>query len=265
MRWYGKLLGGAAAAFVLTACAEDGAQTGAEDVLGPSAPAFNVVPTGYIDVYKFGPEGTYAFEATTPAGTSTFSLAAGSRTTVWTMKDPTAPLATVTVTELLEPGMQVDSIVVVVYTDAVQTSKQLLVGTNTATVTDLNNLTDVAFKFYNSMTPRGGTQGCTPGYWQQPHHFDSWVGYAPSDSFDAVFGVNYGGTLLGGLNAKGGGVHALARHAVAALLSSSTNRVDYAASPSQVIAAVQAAFAAGDFKTMKNQFERWNEMGCPLN
>ncbi|MGH2544967.1 MAG: DUF7507 domain-containing protein, partial [Ardenticatenaceae bacterium] len=35
----------------------------------------------------------------------------------------------------------------------------------------------------------GGGEGCTPGYWKQAHHFDSWVGFDPSDSFDAVFGV----------------------------------------------------------------------------
>ena len=68
-------------------------------------------------------------------------------------------------------------------------------------------------------------------------HFDSWVGFAPSDSFEAVFGVDVtlrtGGqgtiadpTLLHALNANGGGVNALARHAVAALLNASNPDVD---------------------------------------
>src|SRR5262245_29821740 len=30
--------------------------------------------------------------------------------------------------------------------------------------------------------------GCTPGYWKQSQHFDSWVGHSPNDSFEAVFG-----------------------------------------------------------------------------
>jgi hypothetical protein len=79
--------------------------------------------------------------------------------------------------------------------------------------------------------PPGG-EGCTPGFWKQDQHFDSWVGFAPGDSFETVFGVDVtlrsGGqgtvddpTLLDALNANGGGVNALARHAVAALLNAS--------------------------------------------
>ena len=37
--------------------------------------------------------------------------------------------------------------------------------------------------------PPGG-EGCTPGFWKQPQHFDSWVGFEPSDSFEDVFGVD---------------------------------------------------------------------------
>jgi hypothetical protein len=113
--------------------------------------------------------------------------------------------------------------------------------------------------------PSGGGQGCTPGYWKQEHHFDSWVGYSPSDSFDAVFGVSYGGTLAEAAGAKGGGANALARHAVAALLNSATGGVDYLYSTADVISMVQAAFASGDFNGTKDLFEAQNEMGCPLN
>jgi len=50
-----------------------------------------------------------------------------------------------------------------------------------------------------------GGQGCTPGYWKQPHHFGSWVGYVPGDLFDAVFGVDGSGnpTLLEALQTVG--------------------------------------------------------------
>src|SRR5690606_35902790 len=177
-----------------------------------------------------------------------------------------------TVTELVPEGMQVDSIVVIVYTASRLTQWQRYTDTNSATAYGLTNDHDATFKFYNSEAPPppppppppGGTDGRTPGYWKQPHHFDSWVGYLPGDSFDAVCGVTYGATLLQGLHAKGGGVHALARHAGAALPHAGSE-VDYAATTDDVLAAVQAAFAAGKYEAQKNIFERWNEKGCPLN
>lgn len=113
--------------------------------------------------------------------------------------------------------------------------------------------------------PGNGTQGCTPGYWKQDHHYDSWVGYNPNDSFAAVFGVAYGGTLAEAAAAKGGGANALARHAVAALLNSANGNVDYLYSTADVISMVQAAFASGDYNGTKDLFEAQNELGCPLN
>src|SRR5215210_35264 len=32
-----------------------------------------------------------------------------------------------------------------------------------------------------------GNEGCTPGYWKQPQHFDSWVVYSPNQLFSSVF------------------------------------------------------------------------------
>ena len=119
--------------------------------------------------------------------------------------------------------------------------------------------------YYGEEPPQTGGQGCTPGYWKQDHHYDSWVGYSPSDSFDAVFGVSYGGTLAEAADAKGGGANALARHAVAALLNAANGGVDYLYSTQDVIDMVQAAFASGDYNGTKDLFEAQNEMGCPLN
>jgi hypothetical protein len=105
-------------------------------------------------------------------------------------------------------------------------------------------------------------QGCTPGYWKQPHHLDSWgpTGYVPDDYFNTVFVVDFFDpefTLLEALKAKGGGVNALARHATAALLSAAHPGVDYPASVAKVLALVQD----GD----KDTLEGYNELGCPLN
>lgn len=113
----------------------------------------------------------------------------------------------------------------------------------------------------------GGGEGCTPGYWKQAHHFDSWTGYSPSDSYEGVFGVDasFDKDLLGALKQGGGGEKALGRHAVAALLNSASGGVSYDYSTAEVIALVQDAYASGDFEGAKNLLEAANESGCPLN
>lgn len=110
-------------------------------------------------------------------------------------------------------------------------------------------------------------QGCTPGFWKQEQHFDSWVGYLPGDSFDAVFGVtsSFGGTLLDALNLGGGDEYAFARHAVAALLNSTNPDVDYLYSTASVIQMVQDAYDSGEFEDVKDAFELQNELGCSLD
>jgi hypothetical protein len=139
-----------------------------------------------------------------------------------------------------------------------------------------NNITDTA-KDCVKVTPKKGGEGCTPGFWKQDQHFDSWVGFAPTDSFEEVFGVDdvtlrAGGqntidnpTLLDALNATGGGVNALARHAVAALLNASNPDVSFDLTPEEVIALVQEAFATGDFERIKDILAAFNEQGCPLS
>ncbi len=114
----------------------------------------------------------------------------------------------------------------------------------------------------------GGGEGCTPGYWKQRQHFDSYpAGYSPSMLFVDVFGVDAfpNKTLLQVLGQGGGGLKALGRHAVAALLNAASGDVDYDRTPSEVISSFNAAWAAGSYETLKNVFETFNEQGCPLN
>jgi hypothetical protein len=120
--------------------------------------------------------------------------------------------------------------------------------------------------------PPGGAEGCTPGYWKQTQHFDSWEVYATTDSFNAVFGLTGpfadSLTLLQALQLQGGGVNALARHAVAALLDSASSGVSYGLTTSEVIAQAKAAYESGDatlIEGQKNVFAALNEKGCPLN
>ena len=146
--------------------------------------------------------------------------------------------------------------------------------TNTVTVNASpvgfpNVLTATASDTFAITPPQAG-EGCTPGYWKQTQHFDSWVGFSPNQTLESVFNVpdalgldNV--TLAQALALNGGGVNALLRHAVAALLNSSSGGVDFDLSTAAVIAATNAALASGNYEAQKNIFAALNEQGCPLN
>jgi hypothetical protein len=74
-------------------------------------------------------------------------------------------------------------------------------------------------------------------------------------------------TLEQALKLGGGGINALIRHAVAALLNAAHPDVNSTAfpTPAHVIAATQAAVSGGTVEATKNAFEAANEAGCPLN
>lgn len=116
--------------------------------------------------------------------------------------------------------------------------------------------------------PPGGGEGCTPGYWKQDQHFDSWTSpYDPSDAFNAHFENAFPGmTLRDVLKQGGGGLKALGRHTVAALLNSASGGVDYAYSSATVIASFNAVYPGTkvDYLTLKDTFAAENESGCPL-
>jgi uncharacterized repeat protein (TIGR01451 family) len=124
--------------------------------------------------------------------------------------------------------------------------------------------------------PGDGGEGCTPGYWKQSQHFDSWTGYTPDQTFSSVFGrvitvdlakqqTADDPTLLQALKANGGGINALARHSVAALLNAASADVDYAFTEAEVISMVQNAIDGGDLEDAKNTLAAENELGCPLS
>lgn len=115
-------------------------------------------------------------------------------------------------------------------------------------------------------TEQEGGEGCTPGYWKQEHHFDSWTApYDPTDFYDEVFGVGPHITLLAALESGGGGVNALLRHSVAGLLSAASPDVDYGMSVAAIVSLVQSAFDTSNFESAKNTLEDLNEQFCPLN
>jgi len=111
-------------------------------------------------------------------------------------------------------------------------------------------------------------EGCTPGYWKQEQHFDSWpAGLTPDTSFSDAFGSDAFGdqTLLEVLETGGGGLIALGRHVVAALLNSESGGVDFALTDDDVLERFDKAIESGDYERIKNIFAANNELGCPLN
>ena len=115
-------------------------------------------------------------------------------------------------------------------------------------------------------TPTPGGEGCTPGYWKQEQHFDSWVGYSPNQLFSSVFENAFPGmTLLQVLQNGGGGLDALGRHTVAALLNAGNDDVAFELSAASVISSFNAAFPGGDYEALKNRFAGLNERVCPID
>jgi hypothetical protein len=80
-----------------------------------------------------------------------------------------------------------------------------------------------------------------------------------------AFGVDAfpGKTLHAVLATGGGGLTALGRQIVSALLNSVALFPNYPLTTAQVIADFQAAFASGDFDTLKSQIEGFGD-NCPL-
>ena len=109
-----------------------------------------------------------------------------------------------------------------------------------------------------------GGEGCTPGFWRQPHHFHHWPDGTSPDR--VISGDHFGDmTFLDGLTARGGGLNALLRHAVAAFLNASHPDVDLGLTSSQVRSGFFEAVESGDYEPTKDIFESLNEQGCPLS
>ena len=130
----------------------------------------------------------------------------------------------------------------------------------------------------STTTTRPKQEGCTPGYWKQPQHLDSWTGYSPDQTLESVFDVPdaFGlddVTLLAALSFHGGPTTAAAaqillRQAVAAILNAANSEVDYSLTEAEIIAEVNAALASGDRATilaLAEQLDRLNNRGCPLD
>lgn len=122
----------------------------------------------------------------------------------------------------------------------------------------------------------GGGEGCTPGFWK--NNTGAWPSTIdPDDDFCSWFdcpasfdlarpesGTLQDLTLLEALDLRGGGVNALARHAVAALLNAESS-VDFDLTVGEVQTAVNDALDdPSTIEDVKDDLEELNEQGCPL-
>lgn len=125
---------------------------------------------------------------------------------------------------------------------------------------------DIRVTFPDEPPPPPGDEGCTPGFWKT--HPDAWVGFAPGDDFDAVFGVDAFSpdiTLMDGLWLGGGGLARLARHGTAALLNAAHPEVDYGLTVTQVVELVRSAIVSGDYDAASDLLEELNERECDVD
>jgi hypothetical protein len=147
--------------------------------------------------------------------------------------------------------------------------------TDLGTVSDganffINSIHGIRLTYQNTFTPPPGDQGCTPGYWKQDQHFDSYpAGITPNTTFTSIFGVGGALTFLEALDLNGGGTNALWRHGAAAYLNALSNSVDYVYTTAQVIAIVNGtgAYAGLSVEERKDLLDAANNGvgGCPLN
>jgi len=280
-RWIGLVMMSLAGLGV--ACSEggDGSPTSVgfssidANLVGDRGEPSSSVEPGVVNVCAFFGESvgpTATFSASAPAGENVlagnFDIRYPDCVEVWNASHASAVAVGASLLSN-SAGWQLERIVTIVG-DASQTVQSTHTGTTSAqaTVSDLIG-GNIWFKFVPRDVPPPGGQGCTPGYWKQSQHFGSWTApYAPSTLFSAVFSNAFPGmTLLQVLGQGGGGLKALGRHTVAALLNAASSDVAYDLSVAQVIAGFNSAYASGDAGTIearKNLLDMLNNQGCPL-
>jgi hypothetical protein len=114
-------------------------------------------------------------------------------------------------------------------------------------------------------TPPPKLEGCSPGFWKK--HLKAWSGYSPTQTLGDVFtGLEpavASRKLLDALKKGGGGLNALMRHAVGALLNAAS--VDYPLTTGQIIDMVNAAIASHDkdtIESLKDTLDEFNNLGA---
>jgi hypothetical protein len=230
---------------------------------------------GKFKLIKLGAGGTFEVRVNDVL-VSTVTLAAGECKIVHTNTDyPVSTGSRVTVTEISGEGtLQSIELTILIATAFDQFGHVTATTTETSYPTGNSATAHIIFAqkgavatFTNEPGDGNGGEGCTPGFWKQSQHFGWWTApYTPTTQFSAVFENAFPGkTLLDVLKQGGGGLKALGRHTVAALLNAASPSVDNGLTPQQVIDAFNSVFPGGDYEGLKNRFEGQNEAGCPLD
>ena len=137
---------------------------------------------------------------------------------------------------------------------------------STVTVADGDIADTIDFGYYQ---PTVTAQGCTPGYWKNHSRWPS--PYVQSTLFSSVFSDAFPGkSLQQVLSLGGGGLNALGRHTVSALLNAGAiGTPNYGLTQAQVISQFNAAYASKVYDPTKNYFESLSDsyanVTCPLN
>ena len=117
--------------------------------------------------------------------------------------------------------------------------------------------------------PPPGGEGCTPGFYKNlKKHIKAWGGISPSDPFSDWFDDAFPGKSLDRvLRTGGGGLKALGRHTVAALLNANNGDIASGMTVSEVQAAFNDVYPGtkAEYTAQKNIFASANESGCPIN
>lgn len=266
------------AALVVAACeSSDLTQNGAPlfDVL-PGSPAANgIAQTEEFELCKYGSSATFSYSVTPYGGPNKTNPGAPITGTGLALNDGDCRVialyggngAEVTVTETAaQSGFHLDRVTITIAPGGGTSTVAGPSVTEFISGTSGGGLRGALAEYFNEADEAEG-EGCTPGYWKQEHHFDSWpAGYLPGDLFSAYFEDAFPGkTLLQVLQQGGGKLIALGRHTVAALLNAASSGVDYPLSVQQVINAFNAGFPASNYGPLKGRFEELNQAGCPLN
>jgi hypothetical protein len=118
-------------------------------------------------------------------------------------------------------------------------------------------------------TPPEGGEGCTPGFWKNLRkHGEFWT-LDPNQTVESVFSAATGPegdqSLIEALENGGGGIDALLRHAVAAVLNAGSPAIDYPFTVGEIVDMVNDALASGDpdvIEDLKDELDAANNLGC---
>jgi hypothetical protein len=263
--------------------ATTGCQNG--DLTGGGGPSFAVLPspgTGNgvanleeFELCKYGSSATFSYSVTAYGGAGK-TLPGAPQTGTISLNDGECRMvavyggfgADVTVSETgAQSGFHLDRIDVSVIdgSGTTKTSNVAQPVTEFISGTGGGGVRGALAEFFNATDAVG--EGCTPGYWKQPQHFDSWpAGYLPGDLFSKYFEDAFPNlTLLQVLSQGGGKLIALGRHTVAALLNAASGGVNYSLTVQDVIDGFNNTYPTTNYGPQKEIFEGFNTSGCPLD